>query len=197
MYFFKNNEHVSMKKYLGILFLIFTSLLIIGCSANGTAEGNGTKAEEEDPNRAVIQKVLELQFTGPDEEFIDLMSNPKYKMVKNGVEENLEFEKYVKEVYGVYFTESELDAFMRTSGTPYQILANDNGYELSFKDVTIEQNETISNRYNFTAQVGYQKGGKEEMAEVEGLILFSTKEEGKIGKFQYGNDNGLLDNLRK
>ena len=110
----------------------------------------------------------------------------------------MEFEKYVKEVYGDYFTVSELDVFMRTFGTTYQFFAYKSGYKLSFKGVTIEQNETISNRYNFTVQVGYQKdGGKEETAEVEGLVLFSTKEEGKIGKFQYGNDNGLSDSLRE
>jgi hypothetical protein len=177
------------KTYIVILSLIMliSGFLISGCSQD----------EAEDPNRTVIQKVLELQFTGPDEKFNELLENPKYRVVKNGVEENLEFDKYVEEVYGGYFTESELDFFMRAFGTSYQIFAYDNGYKLSFKGVTIEQHETISNRYNFTAQVGYQKdGGKEETAEVEGIVLFSTKEEGEIGRFKYGNDNGLSDSLK-
>ena len=182
---FKHKDKISFV-FLS-LFIIISSLLLNGCSQN----------EAVDPNRKVIQKVLELQFTGPDEKLVDLLENPKYKVVKNGKEENHELDKYIEEVYGSYFTVSELDFFMRTFGTPFQILANHNGYKLSFKGVTIKQHEKHLNRYNFTAQVSYQKnGGKEETKEVEGLILFSTDEEGKIGRFQYGNDNGLSDILR-
>ena len=59
--------------------MLISGFLISACS----------QAEVEDPNKTVIQKVLELQFTGPDEKFMDLLSNPKYKMVKNGVEKKI------------------------------------------------------------------------------------------------------------
>ncbi|MDX1807822.1 MAG: hypothetical protein R3267_12415, partial [Paenisporosarcina sp.] len=150
------------------IILLLSGLFISGCS----------KVEAEDPNKIVIQKVLELQFTGPDDKFIDLLWNPKYKMVKNGIEENPKFDKYVKELYGDYFTESELDFFMRTYGTTYQSIAHLNGYTLRFKGVSIEQHEQIPNRYNFTAQVEYQKDDIKEETSVEGIILFSTEEEG-------------------
>ncbi|MFF2755859.1 hypothetical protein ACFVR1_19380 [Psychrobacillus sp. NPDC058041] len=87
---------------------------------------------------------------------------------------------------------------MRAFGTSYQSFADFNGYKLSFKEVSIEQSEKILNRYTFIAKVGFQKnGGEEKTINVEGEVLFSTKEEGKIGRFSYGNDNGFSDILRQ
>ncbi|WP_342539235.1 hypothetical protein MKY15_05700 [Sporosarcina sp. FSL K6-1540] len=170
------------------IIMSISGFLISGCSQDETG----------DPNKVVIQKVLEHQFTGPDKEFMDLLWNPKYKIVENGAERNSELDKYIEEVYGEYFTESQLDFFMRAFGTTYQSFADSNGYTLHFKEASIEQDEQVSNRYTFVAKVGYQKNGDEEkIINVEGLVLFSTKEEGKIGKFQYGNDNGFSDILRQ
>ncbi|MFF2755860.1 hypothetical protein ACFVR1_19385 [Psychrobacillus sp. NPDC058041] len=72
------------------LIMLISGFLISGCSQD----------ETDDPNKTVIQKVLELQFTGPDEKFMDLLWNPKYKIVNNGIEENLELSKYIEELYG-------------------------------------------------------------------------------------------------
>lgn len=170
------------------LIISLSGFLISGCSED----------ETEDPNKFVIQKVLEHQFTGPDKEFMDLLSNPKYKIIENGEERNSELDKYIEEMYGEYFTDSELDSFMSAFGTTYQFFADSYGYTLDFKEASIEQDEQTPNRYTFIAKVGYEKDGDEEkIANVEGLVLLSTKEEGKIGKFQYGNDNGLSDILRQ
>lgn len=145
----------------------------------------------------MIEKVLALEFNGPDEELLELMWNPDNKTVIDGVEVNEEFDNYVQEKYGEYFTESALDTFRRTAGIAYQNFAHSNDYTLNFKGATIEERENASNKYSFTAQVGYQKeGGEEEIADVEGAVLFSAAEK-KIGKFQYGNDSGLADELRK
>ncbi|MDS8673852.1 hypothetical protein RLJ60_04940, partial [Streptococcus pneumoniae] len=145
--------------FVGIILLV--GLLISAC----------TQAKMEDQNEKVIQKVLELQFSGPDEKLIDLMWNPKYKVVENGVEKNPEFEKYAKEVYGDYFTENELDIFMRTFGTSYQSLAHTNNYNLSFEGISIKKIEKNPNHYEFTAQVGYNKGdGQDGTTEAEGTI---------------------------
>ncbi len=129
---------------------------------------------------------------------MDLLWNPTYKIVENGAGRNLELDKFIEKVYGEYFTESQLDSFMRAFGTTYQSFADSSGYTLQFKEASIEQNEQAPNRYTFIAKVGYQKAGEEEqIANVEGIVLFSTKEEGKIGKFQFGKDNGLSDVLRQ
>ncbi|WP_066070385.1 hypothetical protein [Neobacillus soli] len=151
---------------------------------------NGTKTEEQGNNwvhKTVIEKVLEHQFTGPDEEFIEL--NNKEDIQKLG--------KYYVEVYGPYFTESGLETFIAAFGTQYPSDAYYNGYKLSLKNITIEQSENIPYRYSFIATVGCQKNGDEEKtASVNGEVLFSTKEEGKIQGFRYMNDNSLTDLLR-
>jgi hypothetical protein len=170
------------------LMVLMSIFLVVSCS----------QKNEDDQYRLAISKVLEHQFTGPDEEFMDLIWNPKYKTVVNNKEENHELDKYIAEEYGPFFTESGLDSFMAAFGTQFPTYAHDSGYKLSLKDVTIEQSENIPYRYTFIAKVGYQKNGEEEKsANVEGEVSFSTKDEGKISVFKYVNDNGLSDDLRK
>lgn len=169
------------------LVLILSGILLVACS----------KADAEDRNKEVIRKVLELEFSGPNDELMDLLWNPQYTTVVNNKEENKELDKYIEEVYGPYFTNFYLPTFINTSGLTYQTTADWAGYKLNLKEVTIEQSDKASNRYTFTATVGYQKNGEEEKtANVSGLVLFSTKEEGKIGKFHY-RDDGLLREMRE
>ncbi|WHY77269.1 hypothetical protein QNH20_24880 [Neobacillus sp. WH10] len=167
---------------------------------------NGTKTEEQSNNednwvqKTAIKKVLEQEFTGPNEKLVDLLWNPKYRTVVNNKAENQELDKYLAEVYGPYFADfSRIETFIAADGgTKYHTGAYDNGYKLSLKNITIEQ-ENISYRYTFIAEVGYQKNGDEEKtASVEGEVVFSTKEkeEGKIVGFRYVKDNGLWDILR-
>ncbi|MCP2034763.1 hypothetical protein L1279_001750 [Planomicrobium sp. HSC-17F08] len=182
------HRHIHEKLLFILLVMLFATGMLVGCSRTGA----------ENTNEQVIQKVLELQFSGPDEEFMDAMWNPEYKKVVDGKEENEVFDRFVQEAYGDYFTESELDTFVRAFGTQYPSTAHSNGYKLDLKNVSIEQTEQASNRYEFIAQVGYQKdGGKEETAKVEGAIFFSTKEEGKIGRFQYSKDESLMESLSR
>lgn len=181
------NENKRIMSVVVSFGMLLFGLLLAGCSQTGAG----------DFDKDAIEEVLELQFNGPDEEFIDLMWNPEYKTVVDGAEVNEKFDKYLQETYGEYFTESALDTFMRTFGGAYQSFAHSNDYTLNLKGVTIEESENVSNKYTFTAQVSYQKeSGEEEIADVEGVVLFSTAEK-KIGKFEYENDSGLSDELRK
>lgn len=110
----------------------------------------------------------------------------------NNREENKELEEYVEEIYGPYFVESCIGSFLSSSGTSYPILAHLTEHKLNLADIKIEKSEKMSNRYIFVATVGYWKDGEEEkMADVSGEVIFSTKEEGKIGRFQYTGDGGL------
>lgn len=157
-----------------------------------------TEAKADDPNMETIERVLELQFNGPDEEFLEALWNPVNKRVVDGVEVNEAFDRYVEETYGLYFMESELDTFMRVFGTYFPSLADIYGYELRLEDAEIERSETVANRYSFTAEVAYwQNGGKEQHAEIEGVVLFSATKEGKIGKFTYTSDQGLSERLKQ
>lgn len=176
------NKGMNVPKILMVSLL----LLLAACS----------KTEAEDANVGVIEKVLELQFNGPDKKLMDLLQNPSYTKVDEGKEINEEFDKYIAEVYGDYFTEGYLVPFFQTAGLVYQATADFSGHELKLKDADVKQTEAGSNRYTFTATVGYSKdGGKEKTADVSGIVLFSTKDKGKIGKFEYGEDNGLSKEL--
>lgn len=186
----RNNRKIKSILFLSLM-IMMSAFFIVACSK---AEAENTTADT-DTNKEVINKVLEHQFSGPDEKFIDLMWNPKYKTVVSNKEENKEFDKYVAKIYGPYFTESELDSFIAAFGTQYPTYAHENGYKLNLKGVTIEQSE--KNSYSFIANVGYRKNGDEEkVANVKGVIIFSTKEKGKIGRFEYRDDD-LMDKLRE
>ncbi len=162
--------------------LMVSGLLLVACSNDDT----------EDANKEVITKILEHQFTGPDEKFVNLIWNPKYTTVVNNKEENKELEEYVEEIYGSYFVSSYMSSFLTSSGTSYPILAHLTEHKLNLADIKIEQSEKMSTRYTFVATVGYWKDGEEEkIADVSGEVIFSTKEEGKIGRFQYTGDGGL------
>ncbi|WP_277587391.1 hypothetical protein [Psychrobacillus antarcticus] len=87
----------------------------------------------EDTNKEVIKKFLELQFTGPDEAFMELLWNPKYTTVVNNKEVDEELEKYVTEAYGPYFIDSYLSPFLNTYGMSYQVIADKSVYKFSFK----------------------------------------------------------------
>lgn len=176
------------KLTLAVLAALSAVFTIGGCMA----------AKADDPKMETIERVLELQFNGPDEEFLEAMWNPANKQIVNGVEVNEAFEQQVDDKYGAYFTDSELDQFMRVFGTYFPGLADIYGYELRLEDVDIELSETVANRYLFTAEVAFQKkGGKEQRAEVGGVVLFSTVQEGKIGKFTYTDDQGLSERLKQ
>lgn len=172
----KNNNKAKSIIFLRLM-LIMSGFLIAACS----------KVDAEDTNKETIKKVLEHQFTGPDEQFVELFNKDDFK----------ELGKYYKEAYGSYFIESAFDSFISALAGQYPTLATHNGYKLSLKNITIEQSEKNSYLYNFIAKVGCQKNGVEEKnASVEGIVLFSEKEKGKIEGFRYMNDNGLSEILR-
>lgn len=192
--------------FLGILYFVGIQLNLLngpdmrhaGEPKNSLNKPSKKDATSIQRNKEAIKKILELEFTGPDEKLMDLMWNPKYKTVVNGQEENKELDQYLEEKYGPFFTDSGLHSFIAAyGGTQYQTYAYD-AYKLSFKGVTTEQNENNPRHYTFVAKVGYQKSGEEEKTvNVEGKVLISTEEKGEIEQFQYGNDEGLSEKLRE
>ncbi|MGE7543733.1 hypothetical protein [Sporosarcina newyorkensis] len=182
-----------MNKKKQVIKLSFISLMLV---LSGVLLAACSKAGAEDVNVGVIKNVLELQFNGPDEKFMALIHDPTYTTVVEGYGVNSELDKYVQEVYGPYFTELYVETFLNTIGLNYPVTAYNSGNKLNLKDAVIEKSKEASNRYTFSATVGYQKDGeKEKSAEVSGVVLFSTKEKGKIGKFEYEDDNGFSEEL--
>lgn len=206
MFFLKNNEHVSVKKAFGILFLVFTSLLIVGCSASGTSEDNGAAAEETaDKSEQAIRAVIEKEFNGPDEKYNELwvemeeaQVSDKYIDDYEAFLESTEYQNlmnYMKETYAPYFTENGYDTFINTSAFMYS--GFDHDYKLNLSNLEIVQNESETTLYNLTFQVEYtDQNSESSQFDFEGEAI--APEQGKIGKIEYldGYEDGLLQELR-
>ena len=203
MYFLKNNEHVSMKKALGILFLIFTSLLIVGCSANGTAEDNGAE-ETVDKSVQAIRTVIEQEFNGPDEKYkalweamAEAQTSVKYSDDYEAFLESPEYQElmsYTEETYASYFTDNGYDNFI--NATPAFLYARaDQDYELNTSNIEIAQSKNGTTLYDFTFQVEYtDENGETSQFNFKGNAI--APEEGKIGKIEYLDEDGLIQELR-
>lgn len=187
--------------FIGIVYFVGLQLnLLSGPEMRPADDPKETQNEEAvsiQRNKDAVKKVLELEFTGPDEKLMDVMWNPKYKTIVNGGEENKRLDQYLDERYGSFFTDTGLQSFITAfGGTQYQTFAFNSGHTLRLISATAEQNDNEPHLYTFTAKIGYQKsGGEEETANVEGTAVFYN--EGKIEKFQYGNDEGLSEKLRE
>ncbi|MGH2317935.1 hypothetical protein ACRC6Q_09195 [Planococcus sp. SE5232] len=205
MYYFKDNEHASMKKTVGLVFFIFASLLIAGCSANGTSEGGGTEAEESvDKNEQAIRTVIEKEFNGPDEKYNELWDamgeaqvSEKYVDDYDAFLESREYQdlmSYMEETYASYFTENGYETFKNTSAFMYS--GFDHDYNLTPSAIEIVQNENEATLYDITFQVAYtDEDGESSQFNFEGEAI--TPEEGKIGKIEYldGYEDGLRQAL--
>ncbi|PSL36216.1 hypothetical protein B0H99_10737 [Planomicrobium soli] len=206
MWFFKKNENASIKKIRSILFLIFASLLIAGCSANSAIEENGTEAEETvDKSEQAIRAVIEKEFNGPDEKYNELWDAMEEAQVSDQYNDDYEaflespesqnLVNYVKETYAPYFTENGYENFVNTSAFMYS--GFDHDYKLNPSTIEISQNEKETTLYNIAFQVNYtDENGESDQFNFKGKAI--APEEGKIGKIEYldGFEDGLLQELQ-
>ncbi|WNF24806.1 hypothetical protein [Mesobacillus jeotgali] len=154
------------------LFLSCILLFVAGCSTS-------VKSTSQDPNIIALKTVLEHQFTGPDQEFIE------------GTDNIEKLEQYYEKRYQPYFTEERYNSFIATTAFQYVLVAYNNGKEIKVEKVDVEKEEDA---YTFKVTVWYgKKDGDQESAEVTGRVKFN--EEGKITNIQYLNDDGLSENL--
>lgn len=207
MYFMKNINYISGKKALGLLFLIFAGLLIVGCSTNGTSEGNGAEAEEMiDKSEQAIRAVIEKEFNGPDVKYKELWDTAMEAQTSDIYAEDYEaylespeyqaLISYTEEIYAPYFTENGYDNFINQAPAfMYSIF--DGYYKLNTSAIEIAQNENETTLYDFTFEVEYtDENGESSQFNFEGEAM--APEEGKIGKIEYldGYEDGLLAKLQ-
>jgi hypothetical protein len=207
MHFLKNNKPLSIQKAFGILFLIFISLTIAGCSANGATEGNGTEPEETaDKSEQAIRAVIEKEFNGPDKKYkelwdaaMDAQISEKYSEDYEAYLESPEYQalmSYTEETYAAYFTENGYDTFINAAPA-FMYSVFDGDYELKTSAIEITQNEEEPTLYGFTFQVEYtDETGESSQFDFKGDAI--APEEGKIGKIEYldGHEAGLLATLQ-
>ncbi len=168
-----------------VIVFILSCLLIMGCA----------KPEPQDENIEVIKTVLELDLNAPDEEAIRLLHEPYRSKEAEQANEGFleEYQKYTKETYGSYFTESGFEQFIMTNQAFMFHLATDrNVYQLKVKNSIVEQNEETPTNYNFTVSLDYEKKEEEKKEfEIRGIAIVR---EGKIAKITY-HDKDLLRSL--
>lgn len=158
------------------LLLLGVLLLVAGCSSN-------VKSMPKDPNIATIKTVLEHQFTGPEQEFIE------------GLDNIAKLEQYYEERYKAYFTEDMYNKFISAHAYDYLLQAHNNGQQLKADTVSVESDGSTEGSYLFKVAVLHgEKGSNQKSAEVSGKVNFNK--EGKITSIKFLNDGGLSEALR-
>ena len=210
------NKHRSIKRIGGILFLIFTCFLIMGCSSkNAVKQGEAAEVPETaiDKNKAAIEAVLEIEFTGPDEEYLRLRENYDAKSREFwekdpegetytvdpmiGTPEFMELEEYSKKTYASYFMDYAYDNF-KVWAFQYHWFGKEAIYQMDAADIEVTQSDNPKTplQYNFTVLVEYvDKEGEAMQFEISGKVI--CPEEGKIGKLTYTRTaQYLIDQMR-
>lgn len=193
------NKKVSRINYGGItiykikmtfftLFLLMVACSLVGCSSE-------TEDRAEDENITTIKTVLQEQFTGPDQELIDLLEDPQNATIIGEEETSTpqnptELDIYLEEKYKSYFTDNMYDEFIRAYAMQFQISAYESNYQISVESIDVKQNESVEGAYDFTVNVLYQKEDNEEKkAVVSGRA--HIYEDGKISNIDFVDDGGL------
>lgn len=174
-------------------FLLIT-LSLVGCST-------GTESSANDKNITVIKTVLQEQFTGPDQELIDLLEDHENATIIGEGEtatpkSPTKLDQYLEEKYKAYFTENTYERFIGAYAMDYQTSAYYGNYTINVKTVDVEEKESAEGYYDFTVHVFYQKDGEEEnKTEVVGRA--AVNEEAKITNLHYHDDGNLSRNLNE
>ncbi|WP_039044203.1 hypothetical protein [Sporosarcina sp. ZBG7A] len=144
-----------------------------------------------------IEAVLKEELNGPDVEYGQLAdaamggnNDPNSVKQKENV---VRLNSYVKERYQQYFTEEGLKEF-QSSGLKSYHSYYDTEFEIRLVESEIKQSDidTASNQYHIKSIVELTSPGEEpSLHEVEGQVIFSTKE-GKIGRFSLGQKDPTL-----
>lgn len=200
------NIFIKNKRLLGLLLILVSCLLIVGCSENEKAK----TVEAEKPiqsvekDKAVIQAFIEQHFNGPDKKYRELwnaateiqtaeMNEEEYNAWMNGPEYTA-LTDYMSDTYAPYFTENTYDTFSKTEAFIYSF--SDQEYKLTTSAIEINQNEIEKTLYNFTFQVIYEnETGETETFDYEGEAIVPV--EGKIGKIQFNDQERLLQKIEE
>lgn len=159
---------------------------------------------KQDESAEAIRAVIEQEFNGPDEKYIELldavvatdasdpdMSQEEYETTLERPEYQ-ELMSYMEETYASYFTENGYDNFINTLAFTYTRYNQE--YELNTSNIEIVQSEHGETLYDFTFQVEYtDENGDSSQFNFNGNAI--APEEGEIGKIEYLDEDGLLQEV--
>ncbi|UFT99120.1 hypothetical protein KO561_18370 [Radiobacillus kanasensis] len=133
--------------------LVISLFLLVGCT-------DKTEKKAEDENIKTITTVLEKNFTGPDTELKELMSQSGEVWKEN-------LAKYEETHYKPHFAnEDAFQDYISTYSAVLWIEPLRNNYELDVKDIQFEKQDAKQTTYDFTLEVEYKKANSDS-AKVE------------------------------
>lgn len=205
----------SIKRMGGILFLIFSCFLTVGCSENEQVNQGDAYVPSEDKNITAIRAVIEQEFTGPNEEYMRLEKNIDKKLTKmlgnlpegeNGVSlpvdspEWVEYNEFLKKTYEPYFMDYAYDSLISINfAFSYQFKftgEEDHHFQMKVSDIEVNQEKEHPTIYRFTFQVDFENStGKTTQHQLRGEAI--CPKEGKIGRINFQDTLGLLEEIKK
>lgn len=144
-------------------------------------------------NKATTNAVLSGLFNAPDKDLTAALS-AETSVIGQGVSEKSPPQKnsVIKDKFGSYFTEKELDQFVTYYLCMYQGFAQTSKSTLKLKDVIFTK---TNDGYDFSAAVQCIKGAVNKTTKVDGDLQFLN--DGKITSFRIHSDSGLLGWLQR
>jgi len=145
---------------------VLISLLLVGC----------TQDEPQDKNIELIQGYLEYDLNTPNKEAIQA-NNEMWKWLEEQQQASLPFSKeydaYLKDNYGPYFSESGYDKLVTRAQTlMFHLAADKYEYQTTVRKIDVEQSKDSPTNYYFTVNIDYEKKGKEKVnADITGIAI--------------------------
>lgn len=194
-------------KFFWIVLLLFSCVVIAGCSQKGTAENTGVSEEGpvDKKNKEAIQSVIEKEFNAPDEEYRELryaamenledVANQEEFAVYKETPAYKAYADYMEKTYAAYFTESGYANFLNINPA-FMYSVYKGFYTLSASDIKINASENEPTLYNFSFQVAHQDESSERSQyKFEGKAV--VPKEGKIAEIEFLDTEGLKQKLNE
>ena len=168
-----------------VIYFVLMCLFLVGC----------TQDEPQDKNIELIQSFLEYDLTTPSKEAIQARNDLlKWLEGQQGsVPFSKEYDAYLKDNYGPYFSESGYDKFVITQALMFHLAADKYDYQTTVSKIDVEQNKDTPTNYYFTITIDYEKKGEDKVdAEITGIAILRP---GGIEEIKYLGDKKMLRTL--
>ena len=179
------SKKIFRKKTGGALSIVLMSLLLVGC----------TPDEPQYKNIELIHAVLEFEFNTPNKESVKA-NNEFFKSLEGkegSVPFSKDYEAYLKDNYGPYFSESGYDKLLRTKALLFHLAADKYDYQTTVNKIDIEQNKDVPTNYYFTVYIDYEKKGEGKVdGEITGIAILRP---GGIEEIKYLGEKKMLRTL--
>ncbi len=164
---------------------VLMCLLLVGC----------TQDEPQDKNKELIQAFLEYELNAPNKEAIqarnDLLKSQEGQ--QGSVPFSKEYDAYLKENYGPYFSQSGYDKFVISKALMFHLAADKYDYQTTVSKIDVEQSKDTPTNYYFTVYIDYEKNGKDKVnAEITGIAILRPD---GIEQITYLGDKKMLRTL--